>query len=68
MQHSVRRVVTSTPPYATTRLASSADGRVLLTCRPGVVLEAKDSGADAPKVVVQEDVVACPKPELAAMV
>ena len=62
------RVVTSTPPYSTVKLASPNDGSVLLTCRPGVVLETKESGADAPKVVVQEDVVACPKPELAAMV
>lgn len=70
----MRCVVTTTPPYCPTKLASPKGGSVLLTCRPGVVVvlnqadaEVRDSAASS-KVVLHEEVVACPKPELPAMV
>jgi hypothetical protein len=62
------------PPFVDERLPAGGGARVLLTCRPGVVVADREREAPGqgqgqqPAVVVPEDVVAMPPQKLAARV
>ncbi len=59
VRHTVRRTVQPTPPFEDTQLPEDDAACVLLTCRPGVVVPSAEQSEGMPKVVVQEEVVAC---------
>ncbi len=68
VEHVVRRVVQPQPPFEDAQLGPGRAPRVLLTCRPGVVMLGNGAHQPPTQVVVQEEVVACVQSDLAAMV